>query len=304
MADYMCPAMGGSQDITALIYGYQVQQLLTTYYNNVPVNASFFSDLPNADMMASNGMTIAENMVTNVEGLTKQANLATEAIKMELSALSPSSMPTGCQFIYPPAPNGTAHLMNAFYIEATLCGAFIGLADYLQAPTYNFLSARLAAEHGIHASAIRASMQAVGFMPNSTSLTPAFTPEMVLQPGMEVGMLGTWINKCNIETPMAPCGGSVTIGDLNAMLDGQSSMMDGGVMCSTVASASALYTATDAAAMTSPAMYVPPTETAAGAGGGTITTAPIATFTGEGSRLTRAGVAVSLMAVVMGWMMS
>lgn len=38
--------------------------------------------------------------------------------------------------------------MNAYNLEATMCGAFIGLADYVQSPQAAFSMARLAAEHG------------------------------------------------------------------------------------------------------------------------------------------------------------
>ncbi|KAK0951308.1 hypothetical protein LTS01_025305 [Friedmanniomyces endolithicus] len=214
-ATYICPASLSSSDAAAIMYGYKVQGLLESYYNSVPVNASYFESLPNAKMTASNGMTLAENTVTNVEGLTKQAQLGAKALK-ELGMMLGLS-PDECNYMLPPAPNGTAHLMNAFYLEATMCGAFIGLTDYVQAPEAAFLTARLSAEHGIHASAIGAMMQPVGFMPNSTMLTPAFTPDMILQDGMEVGKLGTWLNGC-ATAPSAPCGGTVTIGELLATL--------------------------------------------------------------------------------------
>ncbi len=220
-ADYMCPANPSMTDAKAIAYGYTIQGLLRDYYNSIPANASFFSDLPMASMMASNGMTLAENTATNVNGLTKQAMLGAEALMMMGGMLGLN--PPKCTFTFPKAPNGTAHLMNAFYIEASLCGAFIGLADYFQSPTLNSLSARLAAEHGIHAAAIQAMMQPVGFMSNSTMLTPAFTPDMILQQGMEVGMLGSWLGGC-VSAPMAPCGGMVAFGPLLSNLTGQSSM--------------------------------------------------------------------------------
>lgn len=220
-ADYTCPANPSMTDAKAIAYGYTIQGLLESYYNSIPANASFFSDLPKATTMASNGMTLAENTATNVEGLTKQAMLGAEALMMMGGMLGLT--PPKCTFTFPMAPNGTAHLMNAFYFEATLCGAFIGLADYFQSPTLNSLSARLAAEHGIHAAALQAMMQPVGFMPNSTMLTPAFTPDMILQDGMKVGMLGSWLGGC-VSAPMAPCGGMVAFGSLLSNLTGQSSM--------------------------------------------------------------------------------
>jgi len=65
-------------------------------------------------------------------------------------------------------------------------------------------------------------MKAVIFPTNSTSLTAAFTPEMVSMKGMGVGTLGDYLNGC-VMPPAAPCGGTVEIGMLGAMLNGQSS---------------------------------------------------------------------------------
>jgi hypothetical protein len=217
-ADYVCPAVPSMTDAKALAFGYTVQGLIESYYESVPVNASFFMDLPMASMTASNGQTLAQNTVSNVEGLAKQATLGAKAL-MEMGSML-GLTPPPCTYAFPPASNGTTHLMNAYYIEATLCGAFIGLADYFQSPVLNSLSARLAAEHGIHASAIRAMMQAVGFMANSTMLTPAFTPDMILQTGNEVGMLGSILGGC-VSAPAAPCSGTVSFGDLLPILSGQ-----------------------------------------------------------------------------------
>jgi len=65
-------------------------------------------------------------------------------------------------------------------------------------------------------------MQPVIFPANSTSLTPAFTPEMVSMKGMGVGPLGDYLNGC-VMPPAAPCGGTVEIGMLGAMLNGEGS---------------------------------------------------------------------------------
>ncbi len=222
-ANYVCPAAPSMNDSTALEYGHQIQRLLVQYYHSVPVNVSFFSSLPEGQTTASNGMTLAENTLTNVQGLEKQAALALRAISDEISTIKGASMPNMCDVMLPAVLNASAHLMNAFNIEASLCGAFIGLGDYFQSPTLNSLSARIAAEHGIHASALRSMMQPVGFMPNSTMLTPAFRPDEVLSTGTEVGQLGGFLRHCNISVPQAPCGGMVSFGPLLSNLTGQSS---------------------------------------------------------------------------------
>ena len=285
-ADYVCPAMPSQTDANSLAYAYQIQQLLNMYYESVPVNASFFSGLPMADMMASNGMTLAENTVTNVEGLGKQAMLASQALEQAVGMAQGVLMPMDCNYMLPMALNASAHLMNAFYLEASLCGAFIGLADYMQSPTLNALSARLAAEHGIHAAAIRAMMQPVGFMPNSTTLTPAFTPDTVLSSGMEVGQLGDYLNKCNIMAPMAPCGGSVSFGSLLPMIEGQHGSSESGSNCGGASSSAGSY------------------STYAGSMPSATGSATPATYTGDGNSLTTAGFGLALTAVAMGWMMS
>lgn len=85
-----------------------------------------------------------------------------------------------------------------------------------------FLTARLAAEHGIHASALRVKLQGMGFMDNSTTLTPAFTPNTVIMKsdGEEVGKLGEWLSDC-AKAIKAPCDGTVEIGSLLADLKDQ-----------------------------------------------------------------------------------
>lgn len=218
-ASYVCPATLTAADAASITYGYKVQSLLDNYYSSIPVNTSYFSDLSMAATQQSNGMTKAENTVTNIRGLAKQASLGKEALS-ELAQRAGIDLSDECNYKYPSAPNGTSFLDTAFYFEATMCGAFIGLADYVESPEAAFLAARLSAEHGIHASALRAMMQPVGFMPNSTALTPAFTPDMILEEGMSVGHLGTWLNGC-AKSPAAPCSGQVVIGNLVATLTGQ-----------------------------------------------------------------------------------
>ena len=313
-ADYMCPAMPSMTDSTGLSYGYQIQQLLNMYYKSVPVNASFFSGLPGADMMASNGMTLAENTVTNVEGIAKQAVLGAQAIMEEVGMMPGGMMPPSCAYTLPPAMNASAHLMNAFYLEATLCGAFIGLADYLQSPTLNSLSARLAAEHGIHAAAIRGMMQPVGFMPNSTMLTPAFTPDMVLSMGMDVGQLGTWLAGCNVMGPEAPCGGMVSFGPLLPMMQGAMSSTEPtpAPATTTVTGSSYVYTGTSFYGVTYTASSAAASMSGAAASmsvaapatyTGSMTMATPATFTGEANMLT-AGVATGIAALLMAYLMA
>lgn len=213
-ATYMCPVSPSSADAAAIAFGLSLQNLLSTYYAAIPINATFFSTLPSP----TKPMT---DFLANTMGLATQAKLGVSALQQLATSVS-VQMPK-CSYSYPPVTDAHSHLMNAFLLEATLCGAFIGLADYVQSPQAAFLMARLAAEHGIHASYIGGHMESVIFPTNSTMLTPAFTPEMVSQTGMGVGFLGAYLNNC-VTPPAAPCGGNVSIGMLGATLNGQGSM--------------------------------------------------------------------------------
>jgi hypothetical protein len=154
---YQCPVMPKPPG-DAIQFAYIVQYLLTTYYDSVPINASFFSGLPNATTVSPiNGMTLAENTVANIEGLRKQAQLGSEAIRVLFGSYDTMQL-YSCHYNVPSATTGLEHLKNAFFLEATMCGRLIGLAAIVQAPQAVFLMARLAVEHGTHASAIRSTV--------------------------------------------------------------------------------------------------------------------------------------------------
>jgi hypothetical protein len=200
-------------DMEAVKFGYSVQNLLYQYYKSVPVNQSFFSNLSDANT----------NYLGNFMGLQRQAWLGIEALQQFGGHKQSMSWPN-CSYKLPSPPSSAkAHLKTAYMIEATLCGAFIGLGDYVQSPEAGFLMARLAAEHGIHASYIGSHMMPQIFMKNSSALTPAFTPQHVLKPGMKVGHLGQWMDKC-VAAPQPPCGGMVKIGDLGSNVTGSGNM--------------------------------------------------------------------------------
>lgn len=120
---YICPITTSTQDMTSLEYGWVVQNFLYKYYTaNGDFSASDFARVPMSDMMASNGMSKAENLATNMNGLTTQARLAVEGLQ-ELGATQ-----MDCDYSYPPSvqDDPMAFVVAAAYIEATLCGTFIG----------------------------------------------------------------------------------------------------------------------------------------------------------------------------------
>lgn len=222
--------MPSMADMEAVKFGYAVQNLLYQYYKSVPVNQTFFSNLPDTNT----------NYLGNAMGLQRQSWLGIEALQ-QFGHKESMSWPK-CNYTLPTPTSSKDHLMTAYKIEATLCGAFIGLGDYVQSPEASFLMARLAAEHGIHASYIGSHMMPQVFMKNSSSLTPAFTPQHVLMPGMKVGYLGQWVNKC-VSAPSPPCGGKVEIGNLGSNVTGAGNMssssggMPGGGSMATATSA-------------------------------------------------------------------
>jgi hypothetical protein len=149
---YMCPVSPGSSDAPAIVYGYVLQNLLSSYYDSVPINKSFYSSLPSP----TKPMT---DFLANTMGLAVQAKLGEEALLQ--AGMAAGGMKPNCSFSYPPVTDANSHLMNAYIFEATMCGAFIGLADYTQSPQAAFLMARLAAEHGEKQASFRLSTRAM-----------------------------------------------------------------------------------------------------------------------------------------------
>lgn len=72
-ATYMCPVSPGSSDLPAIAYGYVLQNLLSSYYDSVPINESFYSSLPSP----TKPMT---DFLANTMGLAVQAKLGEEAL--------------------------------------------------------------------------------------------------------------------------------------------------------------------------------------------------------------------------------
>ncbi|KAJ6163739.1 hypothetical protein N7497_003718 [Penicillium chrysogenum] len=209
--------MPSASDIAPIKFGFAVQNLLFSYYKSVPVNETFFSSL-------SNDPVPRTDFLANFMGLQQQAKLGVDALQQFSSKLAMNDSMPMCDYSLPAPADAQSHLMNAYQMEATLCGTFIGLADYVYSPEASFLMARLSAEHGIHASYIGSHMKSQVFMANSTSLTPAFTPEHVMRSNMSIGHLGNYIKKCT-SAPPAPCGGRVEIGNLGANLTGTNTTM-------------------------------------------------------------------------------
>lgn len=128
-AGYQCPLMM-PQEVSALKFAHAIQSWLNMYYekNNGMAKDSDFSKFPNASMVQSNGMSLGDNLATNMEGLGKQAKLAVQALEMLGMGHDLSS---DCDWSYPPGLDDSAksYYMSSSFLEATLCGAFIGMCN-------------------------------------------------------------------------------------------------------------------------------------------------------------------------------
>lgn len=122
---YQCPLTMPS-DVTALKFAYGVQNWLHQYYSTKGVtSASQFASFPNATMVQSNNETLAVNLAANFAGLAQQAELGVHAIE-QLANDKDLSAP--CAFAWPAGIDTSVmdFFTAAYYIEATLCGTFIG----------------------------------------------------------------------------------------------------------------------------------------------------------------------------------
>jgi len=131
---YICPSMPCSADVTALEFAFSVQNFLYQFYKqNGDYSGSEFSSFPNASMIAMNGQTLAENIASNMNGLQRQAMLGVEGIKnlaIDIDLANIGYSTPNCSYTFPPSLNeggGMQFVVTAYYIEATLCGTFIGV---------------------------------------------------------------------------------------------------------------------------------------------------------------------------------
>lgn len=79
-----------------------------------------------ASMVGTNGQSFAQNTATNIQGLSTQARLGSQARQQELSSTQ-SMTPANCSYILPSTSNSSIFLSHAFDLEATLCGALSAL---------------------------------------------------------------------------------------------------------------------------------------------------------------------------------
>jgi hypothetical protein len=192
-----------SSDAKVLEFAWGLSDFVGGYYNST-VNSTFSSSSSNATIAAYEKVLFA---------FEKENTLGSEAIE-QASKKAPGFSAPQCTFTFPTVNSTQTWAAWAYRIEATVTGAFIGLAGYTQSPEISFLLARLAASHSAHATLIGSKVNSTLFAQNATSLVGAYGPAQVLSTRNETGSLGQYLGSC-LTAPSSPCG-SLRIGPLDA----------------------------------------------------------------------------------------
>ncbi|KAJ5864215.1 uncharacterized protein N7529_006131 [Penicillium soppii] len=191
-----------SSDAKVLEFAWGLSDFIGGYYNST-VNSTFSS--------SSNATIAAYKKV--LFGVEKENTLGSEAIE-KVAQKAPGFSEPQCTFQFPQVNTTQAWAYYAYQFEATVTGAFIGLAGYTQSPEVSFLLARLAASHSAHATLIGSKVNSTLFAQNATSLVGAYGPAQILSTRNQTGSLGQYLGDC-LTTPSSPCG-SLKIGPLDA----------------------------------------------------------------------------------------
>lgn len=192
-----------SADAKVLEFAWGLSDFIGSYYNST-VNSTFSSSTSNATIAAYQKVLF---------GVEKENTLGSEAIEQLSKKTSGFSEPQ-CQFKFPKVNTTQAWAYWAYQFEATVTGAYIGLAGYTQSPEVSFLMARLAASHSAHATLIGSRVNSTLFAQNATSLVGAYPPAQILSTRNQTGSLGLYIGDC-LTAPSSPCG-SLRVGPLDA----------------------------------------------------------------------------------------
>ncbi|KAJ6178204.1 hypothetical protein N7519_008665 [Penicillium mononematosum] len=191
-----------ASDAKVLQFALGVSNFIGTFYNET-VNSTF-GESNNATIKAYQKILF---------GLEKGNTLSSQAIE-KVGAKAPGFSKPECDYKIPEVNSTQSWAQWAYRFEATVTGAFIGLAGYTESPEVAFLMARLAAEHSEHSSLIGSRVNASYFAQNSTSLVAAYGPVQILSTRNETGSLGEYLGGC-LTAPTSPCG-PLRIGPLAA----------------------------------------------------------------------------------------
>jgi hypothetical protein len=190
-------------DAAVVEFGWALSSYLDQFYSQKPLNNSFLDS-------ATNSATA--EYVFNFQGIQRRNLLAVRAAQI-LASRIPNVHSPGCNFTFPPSPDGQTFVQNALTVERAASGAFVGLAAYTRSPEVSFLMSRLASERAAHAYYLAAQQMPVDFLANSTSLIQAYSPQHVLRSGNRPGNLGQFLHGC-LKAPPSPCGLPLGIGPL------------------------------------------------------------------------------------------
>lgn len=196
-----------SGDASVMEFAYAIEDLGARFYSSTPLNSTAFSNAPND----SNAVWLP-----NFRGMAKQGNISLMAIE-ELGNKTPTYKAPACNFTLPHSSSPRMLLDTTYYMEESLCGAFIGLAGYSESPEVSFLMARLAAGHSGHAAYVQSHLMAPIFSDRNNSLIRAYPPEHVLTAGMSPGMLGDFLGDC-VKLPTKPCGNTLIVDETSGNL--------------------------------------------------------------------------------------
>lgn len=196
-----------STDTKVVKLAWDLQNLLERYYASSPASPSILSSLPSAS---------SADYSANLRGVQQQTHLGSRAIQ-QLGAKVPGFTTPRCNFTLPKPSDGQSYLKYAAQLEYDVSGAFIGLAGYTQKPEISFLMARLAASHASQATWLGSKVSNDFFLPNSTALIGAYSPDWVAKAGNKPGMLGRYLGTC-AQIPSGPCDKALLIGPLGANL--------------------------------------------------------------------------------------
>lgn len=216
--------MPTKDDASVVEFAYALESLGNHFYASTSLNTTTFVRAPN-DSMAL--------WYPNFRGIEKRGNLSLMAIEY-LGKETPTYKAPKCNFTLPTPSSPSMLLDMAYHLEASLSGAYIGLAGYSESPEVAFLMARLATGHGGNAIYVQSHVMEPIFSDRNNSMVPVFPPEHVLSRGRAPGRLGDYMHDC-VKMPVKPCGKTLVVGNTSGNLTDNTSIISKAMATQTAA---------------------------------------------------------------------